>query len=831
MTPRATLRLQFHRRFTFAEAAKLVPYFADLGVSHLYASPIATARPGSLHGYDVTDPTRINPELGGEIGLRELVKALRARELGLIIDIVPNHMAATVQNPWWADVLRHGRGSRYARFFDIDWESEDPELRGKIFLPVLGRPLQETLDRREIVAASIDGVDHLRYGDLLLPASGTDPRQQAYRLGWWRTANDRLNWRRFFDINELVCLRMDDEEAFEQVHALPARLYAEGLIDGVRVDHVDGLADPPGYCHRLRRRLDPETPSRPYIVVEKILMHGESLPTDWACDGTTGYDFMDQVSALQHDARGERPLAAAWAHLSGRAADFATEERMARREIIARSFSSQLEACVEAFLIMARAEPAASDLGRPALRRSLIELLVHFPVYRTYGGSSDQPFLKQAVEGAKKSGLRSDRWLVDLLHRWLREPHASDLALTRFRQLSAPLAAKSVEDTGFYRYGRLLSRNDVGFDIERFSASPADFHDWMTRRRQHFPRGMLATATHDHKRGEDVRTRLAVLSELPQVWTQNISRWIDGSDPLRRHGVPAASDIAMLLQMIVGAWPLDLKLDDAAGRSLFAGRLAGWQEKALREAKLHSDWSDPDAAYEEAARGFLMSLVGEASLPDLLAEIFAFAQSIAAAGAVNSLAQLLLRLTAPGVPDLYQGTDLWDFSLVDPDNRRPVDFPHRRKILATQTAAESIDRWRDGGIKLMTIASTLGLRRLLPKVFAIGSYEPVAAVGSMADHVVAFLRRHDDDAVLVVVPRLPTTLLAGVDRLALNATAWQGTALRLVEGLPLKSVLDRELPPLIDRDIAMQQLLQRMPIGLFSTRLASTRVPQAAFTG
>jgi (1->4)-alpha-D-glucan 1-alpha-D-glucosylmutase len=819
MTPRATLRLQFHKGFTFGDAERLVPYFSGLGVSHLYASPIATARAGSLHGYDVVDPTRVNPELGGEGGLRRLVEALHKEGLGLIVDIVPNHMAAVVENAWWADVLRHGWASRYARCFDIDWDSEDPELAGKLFLPVLGRPLRAALQRGEIAPVRRGDLDYLRYGDLLIPASGDDPKRQAYRLGWWRTANDRINWRRFFDINELVCLRMEDEETFETVHALPARLYAEGLIEGVRVDHVDGLSDPARYCHRLRQRLDPATPSRPYLVVEKILMRGESLPTDWGCDGTTGYDFMDQVSALQHDGKGEQPLASAWTTLSGRPAEFATEEQVARREIVARSFSAQLEACVAAFLRLASTDPAAGDLSRPALRRALTELLVHFPVYRTYGTAHDRPFLAQAVAGAKTTGLLGDHWVVDLLDRWMREPPTDSTANTRFRQLSAPVAAKSVEDTAFYRYGRLLSRNDVGFDIERFSASPADFHGWMRQRREQYPRGMLATATHDHKRGEDVRARLAVLSELPHDWTANLSRWIDAGARLRRDGQPAVADIAMLLQMIVGAWPLDLKLEDAAGRGGFTERLAGWQEKALREAKLHSDWSEPDRAYEDSARAFLRGLVADNEPPDLLAEIFAFIQRIAPPGAVNGLAQVLLKLTAPGVPDLYQGTEDWDFSLVDPDNRRPVDFARRRKRLPWPAVKDTLERWRDGGVKTAIIARALALRRALPDLFATGSYEPVIAEGPMADHVVAFMRRHASDAVLTVVPRLPTSLLAAPHGLALNPAAWRGTTLHFGESLHLTSVLDPETAPLTGRNAAVHELLHCVPIALFSTQL------------
>jgi malto-oligosyltrehalose synthase len=820
MTPRATMRLQFHKGFTFADAEALVPYMADLGISHLYASPIAAARAGSMHGYDVIDPTRVNPELGGEEALQRLVEALHRSGLGLIVDIVPNHMAASMENAWWADVLRHGQASRYARSFDIDWESEDLQLRGKVFLPVLGQPLHAALAAHELQPATRNGQAFLRYHDLFLPMEGTGIDRQAYRLGWWRTANDRVNWRRFFDINDLVCLRMENEETFERVHALTFRLYAEGLIQGVRVDHVDGLTDPAGYCRTLRRRLDPADPSRPYLVVEKILLRGETLPADWGCDGTTGYDFMDQVSALQHDPAAEPVLAEAWQRLSGRPAAFAAEEQAARREIIARSFAAPLEATVAAFDRLARLDPAAGEISRPALRRALIEMLVHFPVYRSYATPNerpkrDRPYLKDAAEGAKRTGRASDGWVVDTLHRWMTEPTPDNVAIARFQQLSAPVAAKSVEDTAFYRYGRLLSRNDVGFDLDRFGSSATDFHALMRQREAEMPRALLATATHDHKRGEDVRARLAVLSEAPHVWLAHLMRWIEGSAPLRVAGQPDKGDVAMLLQMIVGAWPLDLQLDDAEGRAGFAARLAGWQEKALREAKLRTNWADPDPAYEGAARSFLMRLLAEEAQPELLAELFAFVQSIAAAGALNGLVQTVLKLTVPGVPDLYQGTEYWDFSLVDPDNRRPVDFARRRRSLDTPDVADVLLQWRDGRIKQAIVARLLGLRRDAPALFAEGDYRPLAIDGPMATHLLAFTRSHRQAQMLVVVPRLAGAFLAGVAALTPDPSVWKDMSIRLpADGLWTDALTGEPLHA-SRRDIALQHLFRRLPITAF----------------
>jgi (1->4)-alpha-D-glucan 1-alpha-D-glucosylmutase len=777
MIPRATLRLQFHRGFTFADAEALVPYFAQLGVSHLYASPIAVARPGSMHGYDVIDSTTVNPELGGEAALRSLAAALAAAGLGLIADIVPNHMAADPANAWWADVLRHGRASRYARFFDIDWEA-DP----KVVLPILGKSLEETLAAGEIEV----GREELRYFSHRLPLAPGAPggprdvlERQHYRLAWWRTAGDCINWRRFFDINELVSLRMDEPTAFDAVHALPLRLCAEGILDGLRVDHVDGLADPAAYCRTLRRRLGKDA----YLVVEKILLRGETLPGDWDCDGTTGYDFMNDVSALQHDAAAEACLAEAWAALSGRSADFAPEEQSARREVVARSFSAQLEACATAL--------PRGEIPLPTLRRVLTELLAHFPVYRTYGAGgavlerADSAVLERAAEGARRTCLATDRWAVDPVLRRLATPPGNAQALGRFQQLSAPVAAKAVEDTAFYRYGRLLSRNDVGFDVETFASDAAAFHAAVAQRTEGHPHAMLATATHDHKRGEDVRARLAVLSSMAREWAALQARWTEACAPLCRDGAPYAGDIALLLQTVVGTWPLDLDAADGMARTAFAERLVAWQQKALREAKLFSDWAAVDETYEDAARRFTLALVAEAALPDLLQEIAALVRRIAPAGAVNGLVQCLLRLTVPGVPDLYQGTEFWDFSLVDPDNRRPVDFAARAAALGKADLPALAADWRNGRVKQALIAELLALRRRVPQLFAEGSYEPVTVEGVAAESTIAFVRRHGDHRLLVAAPRLPLGLLQGDDGISLAPHILKDTAIRLDGGISL----------------------------------------------
>jgi (1->4)-alpha-D-glucan 1-alpha-D-glucosylmutase len=790
MTPRATMRLQLHKDFTFADAAALVPYLVDLGISHVYSSPILTARAGSIHGYDVIDPTTVNPELGGESAFRDFVAVLRKAGLGLIVDIVPNHMAVGgSDNLWWTDVLRHGRSSRYANFFDIDWESDDPALHGKVLAPFLGRPYGEALNDIQR-GQTPTGEPVIRYFDNefpIDPATANDPgdlhellERQHYRLAWWGAAGDEINWRRFFDINGLAALRIEDPVVFEATHATLFRLYADNLIDGFRVDHVDGLSDPPGYCRRLRRRLDElATDRHAYLVIEKILGTGESLPTDWGVDGTSGYDFMNDVSALQHDADSATILGRLWHDATHRPADFHQEEVTARLEILENGFDAQLKAVTTALHDIARSDRNTRDTSAAAIRRGLIALLSHFPVYRTYDAgskrsASDQTAFAKALAATKQTSV------LDQLGRWLGGEPGHKTANTRFQQLSAPIAAKAVEDTAFYRYGRLLSRNDVGFDAARLGSTAADFHRACAERMAIFPDGMLTTATHDHKRGEDLRARLAVISEIPDAWAAFLTqcRAIGGQKP-------DPADEIMLYQMIVGAWPPELTQSDAAGCKAFVERLAGWQQKALREAKLRTDWTTPNETYEATARDFLFGLFERNG--QFLSIAQSFIDTIAPAGTVNSLAQTVLKMTVPGMPDFFQGTEFWDFSLVDPDNRRPVDYDARRQV-NTATAQS----WRDGRIKQAVIRQVLAFRRRMPDLFAHGDYSPLPVRGPLEDHIVAFTRTHGRSALIVVVPRLVHRLLQDDSRITLNPSHLRDNILLLPEqlhGRPINSVL------------------------------------------
>lgn len=806
MTPRATYRLQLHAGFTFADAAALAPYLAGLGVSHAYLSPILTARAGSMHGYDVIDHRHINPELGGEAGFRALAAALRRHGLGIILDIVPNHMAVGADNPLWMDVLARGRASRYARWFDIDFDVDDPDLRGRVLLPVLGAPLDETLAQGLLqVVAGEDGRFMLACHERRFPlrdedqpniaASGLDRAQegiaallqrQHYRLAWWRTAGDRINYRRFFEINDLAGLRMEEPEAFAAAHAVTFDLWQEGLIDGVRVDHVDGLAAPASYCRALRQVLEdralrrPEGLSRqPWIVVEKILGAGEQVPEDWGVAGTTGYDFMNEVSALQHDGAAAEPLSRLWSRLSGRPADFEPEESAARREVLQASFAGHLRRLAADLAALA---PPGGDMTADAMGRALESVIAHLRVYRSYADGEGGPLgdgLAEAFAAARARPGAEPRAL-DLLEAVLAGNHEAPAGIRgalarRFSHLTAPVAAKAVEDTAFYRYGRLLSRNDVGFDPGRLACSTSEFHAAMARRARDWPGAMLATATHDHKRGEDVRARLAVLSEIPGDWAQAALGWLradaaigpEGLDPGDRH---------MLHQMIIGALPLALSPEDDVGPAGFAERLGGWWVKALREAKLRSGWAAPDAGYEEKAARYLHALlVGEAGAT-LRADMHRFAGEIAAAGAANGLMQAVLRCTLPGVPDLYQGTEFWDFSLVDPDNRRPVDYDARIAALAAAADPAALAAsWRDGCVKQAMLARLLQFRQVHPALFDQGDYRVLEASGARRDHVLAFGRSVDGQSLVVVAGRHLAALLRGGDALAPPAGWWEDT--------------------------------------------------------
>ncbi|HEK1011372.1 TPA: malto-oligosyltrehalose synthase [Pseudomonas putida] len=873
----ATQRLQFHSDFTLDHALPLVPYFAQLGISHLYASPILKARAGSRHGYDVVDPTQVNPELGGEAALERLVAALRQHGMGLILDTVSNHMAVGgADNPWWQSLLAWGRRSPYAEFFDIQWHSSDPLLAGQLLLPFLGSdygaalkngdiPLQfdkqhgvlqvahhehrfpicpidygwilslspepalkylaehftALADAAEPLAAAVDLQRELarlvRDGaDLESALVAFDSRsesglqrlhllleRQTYRLASWRTAADDINWRRFFDINELGGLRVERAVVFEATHAKLFELIERGLVDGLRIDHIDGLADPRGYCRKLRRRVEGLLARRPLnaalehfpIYVEKILGVDEHLHRDWLTDGTTGYEFMNQVSLLQHDPAGEAPLTELWANVSERP-DFTEEVRQARHLVLNASLAGDCESVAQALLQVARDDLMTRDLTLGAIRRALQALVSHYPVYRTYFNAcgrpaEDETFFQQALTNARQDLAEADWPLLDQLERWLGGEPWRKLppgrprkhlrhACVRFQQLTAPSAAKAVEDTAFYRSARLLSRNDVGFEAERFSASAEHFHNEAQRRLRDFPDNLLATATHDHKRGEDTRARLAVLSERGHWFASRVEHWRELAAPLREQlddgPAPSPGDELLLLQTLLGSWPLNLDLHDDSALQQYAERIRQWQQKALREAKLRSSWSAPNEAYEAACSAYVNGLLLDRENHQLRQSLADAAQLIACPGALNGLVQTLLRTTVPGVPDLYQGAEYWDFSLVDPDNRRPVDYACRRRTLDDATpAAELLAHWRDGRIKQALLARVLDCRQAHAELFRRGTYLPLTVQGRHADKVLAFARLGEEHRAIVVAPRLASGLLGGAAIPLIPAQNWDDT--------------------------------------------------------
>ncbi len=841
MSPRATYRVQFHKGFTFADAAALASYFAELGISHLYASPILAARAGSLHGYDVVDHARVNPELGGEDGFRALAAVLRAHEIGIVLDIVPNHMAVGgADNPYWLDLLEKGSDSVFANLFDIDWEPAQASLRDKVLVPFLAKTLGETIDGGEITLVWDEALGKLAFAyaehrfplrpeDYPLVAGAAEKpalanlqpvnepqalrgllAQQNFRLANWRDAGERINWRRFFDITGLAALRIEDDGVFELVHGTVFRLYAEGLIDGLRIDHVDGLADPRAYCRRLRARLEallPQRPrkERPYIVVEKILAPGEALPADWNVDGTTGYDFMNQVSALQHDAENAGRFGALWAEISGRPADFESEERAARREILTDAFGNALRAAALAF------HDVDSGVGEAAFTEALSLLIEHFRAYRTYAtGDSPEPppgpVFDTAYDTVRRDADENVGVALKSIAATLYGENAGEAArdaARRFNQLAAPVAAKAVEDTAFYRYGRLLSRNDVGFAPGCFAVSRDSFLADMAGRHTAFPQGLLATATHDHKRGEDVRARLAALSEIPDIWEREVREFFS-LNAVARVGEVVPGDEYQLYQTLVGCWPLDLGADAAGPLGEFAQRILGWREKSLREAKLQTSWSAPDPAFEKANADFVRAILDPARSAEFMRRMVDFVERLAPAGICNSLVQSVLRCTAPGIPDLFQGTELWDFSLVDPDNRRPVDFALRGEFL-DRDAEPLFGEWRDGRVKLSLIKRLLALRAARPDCFEAGDFRPLETRGTRAGHVVVFSRSANDQAVIVAVPRLCVQACMAQKAPLPAAEFWGDGAIALpaeLQGRSWRNVLDPRMMTVSALDFA-----------------------------
>ena len=762
--PASTYRLQVHAGFRLEDAAEVAGYLADLGVTHAYSSPLLRSAEGSNHGYDTVDHAHIDEARGGQAGFDRFVAALHEHGLGLVLDLVPNHMgvADPAASPWWWDVLQHGRDSEHAAAFDIDWEFGG----GKVRLPVLGSA--DDVEKLEVV----DG--ELRYYDNRFPiAPGTEPSpahpgtaqevhaRQNYELVDWRRADSDLNYRRFFAINTLAGLRVEDQAIFDATHDLVLRLVHTGAVDGLRIDHPDGLADPKGYLARLA-----EASGDRWTVVEKILEPGEDLPESWATAGTTGYDALAEVDEVLIDPAGEPALTALDTELTGKAVDYADLVRSCKREVTDGILGSEVARLRRVIGELPGVDPAQQT-------EALAELLAGFAVYRSYLPDGREHL--DATVAAVRERRPDLRPALDALHPVLSQ--AGTEAATRFEQTSGPVMAKGVEDSAYYRWARFVALNEVGGDPARFGSTVAEFHEAQVRRAERRAQSMTTLSTHDTKRSEDVRARLAVLAELPGEWAELVRGL------LARHPLSDRPLAHLVWQNLVGAWPLSRE------------RAHAYVEKAAREAGTSTTWTEPAEEFE----GELHALV-DAAFDDAptSAEIDAFVARIAPLGRSNSLSQKLLQLTMPGVPDVYQGTELWDFSLVDPDNRRPVDYAQRRTLLAALDAGELPAVDETGAAKLLVVSRVLRARRDHPDWFA--GYEPVEVTGSAADHVVAF----DRGGVVPVATRLP----AGLAR-----DGWGDTALQLPNG-PWRDLLTGARFVSDVAGIAVDAVLTRLPVAL-----------------
>jgi (1->4)-alpha-D-glucan 1-alpha-D-glucosylmutase len=870
--PRATYRLQLRQGVDLRAAARLIPYLDRLGVSHLYLSPIQRACTGSVHGYDGVDPTRLDPALGEEADLEALAAGLHARGMGLLLDIVPNHLAVGRENPWWWDVLEFGQASRYADFFDIDWESVQRGLRGKVLVPILGAPYGVCLEGGELRLRLEPGVGRieLAYHEHRLPlapasyaaALGGDAaaeplrplvaaaresdtpsggrrlqaelagrlarapdlaaaieagfaglgaiglhqllEAQHWRIAHWRTARDELNYRSFFDVAELVSLRAERSEVFEASHRRVLDWVRTGLVDGLRIDHLDGLRDPQAYLERLRAALGGR---HIYLVVEKVLASGERLPRSWPVEGTTGYEFLNLVQGLLVDGNGARGLERAYRQVVRGAPAFGDVSYASQLHVLRFLLRGQLRALARELAGLAARDWHTRDLGVEVLAEALAEIVACLRVYRTYvreDGASDRD-RRQVARAAREARRRNPRLLPDAVRfverAWTDaldcpklRPRALDLAL-RIQQLTGPVQAKGLEDTSFYRHHRLVSLNEVGGDPRRFGVSPEGFHLAGAERARRLPHAMLATATHDTKRGEDVRARLAVLSEVPEEWERLVLDFVRRSRPLKRRVArrlaPTSSDEYLLYQTLVGTWPAE-GLPGGSALESYRERIEAYARKAVRESKEVSSWRFPDPAYEEAMVGFVGDLLEGTHSEPFRRALEAFVLRVAPAGAANGLAQVVLKLTVPGVPDVYQGCELWDHALVDPDNRRPVDFEARARALGAldpeparapdPALAKLAGGWRDGLLKLLVTARLLRLRRAEPALFAGRSYLPLPSRGARARHVLGFVRQGGGRRLLVATARCTARLQAPAGALPV-AEAFEDAMLEAPEAL------------------------------------------------
>ena len=836
--PVATYRIQLNKDFDFNQAAGIIPYLKALGISHVYLSPCFKAVSGSSHGYDITDFNQVNPELGGEAAFDRFCQVLDKNGLGQMIDVVPNHMAAhPVENSLWRNVLIQGVHSPYADFFDIRWQSSNEKIRGKILLPVLGDHYETCLSSGDLKFKERDGEIVLTYFANELPLSeeadesirhsrhdinlkGKDDKNPAaldgvlqeinaspdhiddvlkqchYRLAYWQTASSDINYRRFFDINELVGLRMEKPLVFNTVHRLVLKWYEQGLVDGFRVDHPDGLRDPKTYFSKLVR----QAPSA-WVVAEKILESEEKLPENWPVSGTTGYDFLNKVNGLFVDPASQTSFTALYHDFAGPVPEYEAVLRQKKHLVMTQSFSGEIQYLVELLMKIRLGHRAYLDIVEQDLSEALKETLACFPVYRTYVRPSnrnrateisihDIDTIKHALAIARAYHPKADDRVWDFLEKCLTGVWAgvNEAEFTeRFQQLTGPVMAKGAEDTAFYCFNRLLSLNEVGGNPGAFGTALEQFHRHCKYIQEHYPKTMSATSTHDTKRGEDTRMRINLLSEIPGIWTVIVKRWREMTAPHQSGTLPDAKTQYVFFQTLVGTWPID------------ANRMAEYMLKAVKEAKEQTSWTDPDKAYEQILSDYIHKCLSDS---DFMEDVHSIVSDLKRPAQISSLSQTLVKCTAPGIPDFYQGSELWHRTLVDPDNRLPVDYAVREKFLsslADRPLSDIMGEWDSGLPKLHVIQSTLALRQAYPEVFGEkGSYRPIHAGGSKSIHVVAFAR---GGRIITVVPRL----LMGLDN------DWADTTISL-PGKSWQNVFTQEIHP--GGEIKMEKLLTFFPVAL-----------------
>ena len=903
----ATYRLQFNKDFTFQDATKLLDYFFALGITHIYASPIMRSRPGSMHGYDVIDPTRLNPELGTDADYFTLQTELRHRGMGLVLDIVPNHMSASSDNPWWMDVLEHGPESPYASYFDVDWHPPSRTLESKILLPVLGRPFAQVLEHGELTLTFSDGRLFVQYFESLFPlAPGSyarilgsgldrlrarmggdspafqeysgivaafaglsanapgktgeaserrsrfealrerlrtvvngnaevekslrdaardfcgkknDPAsfssleqllvEQFYVLSYWQNVNEEINYRRFFTITDLVGIRVEDPRVFDATHALLFRLAGQGPVDGLRVDHIDGLRDPLAYLNRLQEQAGssatPEHSRDLAVFVEKILARTESLPRAWPSSGTTGYDFLNRLNDAFVDPQGAKQIEEIYDGFTGKKMVYDDLLYQKKKLVMSTLLGVEMRSLAHQLTLLADKDRYARDLSRSDLTQALFETTAHIPVYRTYTRNlevsrEDAKVIEQAIREAQTRKFYLQPTHFDFIRDVLLVKNRSHLLpdqrearlnfVMRWQQFTGPIMAKAYEDTLLYVYNPLISLNEVGGDPRPLAAVASGFARFIAERRKHWPNAMNATTTHDTKRSEDVRARINVLSEIPTKWKQQLEKWsrLNARHKSQVNGqqVPDRNEEIFLYQTLLGTWPPDGRIDAA-----FTERLQAYAIKATREAMVHTRWTLPNTAHENALKKFVTALLKPTRENTFLRDFAAFQKSIACRGMINGLAQTLLKIISPGIPDFYQGSELWDLRLVDPDNRQPVDFTKRASILeALQQqsranpgfAAELARNWEDGRIKLYTIWKALNFRWEHWPLFAKGDFVELKATGPCAEYVLAFLRHHDRKWALFIAPRW----LARAQETNRGdiASVFRDTTIRLPQGAP-----------------------------------------------